>query len=149
MNISENKFTVKVWGISFDAAISPETKLLRRFTGNSSMSEFDVGDIVEARGFISTSTPNIFRATLIRDKSPHKIRTAKQGFIQSISNDSFIMKDANGTDFTVKVEQNTRIISGTEAKTFNDLKINDEVRISGFINTKNNIIIANTIRIRN
>ena len=128
---------VKVFGQDYKVEVSANTKVVRQHWGKSEidLSEFSVGDIVNAYGTLDSTDYFLIHAKTVRNVSIQKLHAVFTGNILTVSTStsSFTM-EAKGTranTLLVNTDSNTKIYSGKILKSFSDLQVGTKVMVRG------------------
>ena len=119
------------------------TKFVRRFGGNSTLSELTVGDSLEIVGRWTDDTKTAATACVVRNLSVQKIRGTFVGDVISISDTGFVMTTVSESrqNQTVMVGSATKIVNRKEvAITLADVKVGHRIRVKGLWNKTNNTV---------
>lgn len=134
INIGLNNFFMTGEDGAFQINITEKTKLLKKFGGKSSLSEYSVGDEVVIFGKFTDDTKLIIDAKTVKNNSIQKRKGAFFGKITVKNTDNFVMET---------IERGTQIVYFTGAEfvernekpiTYADLKPGDRVRVKGVWN---------------
>jgi len=127
--------------------ITKDTKLVRKFNGESLLDEFGTGDILEVTGAITATT---IEATRIKNTTIQRVGGVKQGIITSIdaAASKFVMKPHGATAETVTVPNLGKIFKGTIAGTFSDLAVGQTVKVVGLWRKTTHTITADRVLIK-
>ena len=147
-------------GPAITVNVDEHTKLVRHFGGASALSEFSVGDMVSVRGHFETlgaatssSANAVITASEVRDESIQ--HADKKGFITSVDTSAKTitlnwseMLNILLEKITVQVTDATKIsVPGKDSATFADLKVGQESQVSGVLNTRTNILKADSVKV--
>ena len=140
-SIGENSLTVTGDDDkSYVLNVNSETKLVRRFGGLSTISEFNVGNKVNAFGVFTSEDETTVDAKLIRNLSIQKKWGVFFGIIKSKDDTSFTLESSNKGTQTVYVEEAELKNREEKEITYTELKINDRVRVKGMWDRSSNEI---------
>lgn len=129
--IGSNNFSLNGDDGTFQVNITNKTKILRKFGGKSSLSEYSVGDEVVVFGKFTDDTKLIIDAKTIRNNSIQKRRGAFFGKVTVKNTDNFVMETAERGTQTVYFGT-AKIVDRKEITiTLSDIKIGDRVRVKG------------------
>ncbi len=140
------------WGsatLSWTVNTNSNTSFIRRFGGTSSLSEISVGDIVSVQGTLVTTTSELtIQAKTVKDWSIQKQNASVSGTIESVnsSDGSFMLKKEEGTVIKVMVGSATDIKKGDQKIAFADLKTGTTIRVTGLLNTAQNVLEASQVK---
>ena len=110
------------------------TRFRRRFWGNSGLSEYAVGHMVNVFGRWKDDTRTSVEACVLRDISIQKRFGVFVGNILSLTTDGWVMTTASDkrTNQTVTITSETKLVNRNEAAiTRTDIKVGDKVRVKG------------------
>lgn len=141
--IDATYFTVDGKKVNFDA----KTKLLRKFGGKSGTGEFFVGDEVQVIGTWTTDIKNEINAVIIRDLSNQKHRVVFIGTVKSLKPETaeIVLTTARHGSQNVAPDKNTKYVQrDMKVMTFEDLSVNDRIRVKGIWDNKLNQIFEVT-----
>ncbi len=142
--------TTMTWIVNTDTS----TKSIRRYGGNSSLSEMSVGDYISFSGMLDTTASVLtVKADMIKDWSIQKVSASFTGTVASI--DSVNQKFGLTTKergvigvIAVSVASTTQWIKGNATSTtFADLQVGDRVLASGLYNNLQKLLEAAKVRI--
>lgn len=129
---SGTTLTVSKDGKSYSVSTDGSTKLRRRFWGNATLGEMQVGDSLNVYGRWTDDAHTMVVASLIRDISIQKRNGVFFGAVQSISGDTIVIQTpARGTE-TITLSAKTKLTNrkgGSIAKS--DIKVGDRIRVRG------------------
>lgn len=147
-----NLLKVKIFGQDYKIDILADTNVVRHNWGKSevNLSEFSVGDIVNAYGTLDATDSFLIHAKTVRDVSIQKKHAVLNGTIQSInsSDKSFVLQTEKKGPVTVTTDTNTKIYQGKVEKTFSDLQTGLKVLVRGIWDTTLSKVQALLIRIK-
>lgn len=116
---------------TFQINITDKTKILRKFGGKSSLSEFSVDDEVMVFGKFTDDTKSAVDAKTIKNNSIQKRFGAFFGKVTVINTDNFIMETAERGTQTVYFGT-AKIVDRKEISIIlNNIKVGDRVRVKG------------------
>lgn len=131
-SIGENQLTVRsVDGKVYTVNISDKTKLVRRFGGKSSLSEFSVGDEVNVIGKFTDENQTTIEAVLIRNLSLQKRWGAFLGTVKEKGSDNFVMETVNHGSQTVYFSGAKLVNRRQESIVYGDIQVGHRVRVKG------------------
>jgi hypothetical protein len=129
--IGSNNFSIIGDDGTFQVNITDKTKILRKFGGKSSLSEFSVGDEVMVFGKFTNDTKLIIDAKTIKNNSIQKRFGAFFGKVTVKNSDNFIMETAERGTQTVFFGT-AKIVDRKETSIIiNNIKVGDRVRVKG------------------
>ncbi len=130
-----------------DASGTP--KVIRRYGGNSSVSEIQVGDYISFNGALTTTGAQWgVKATSIKNWSVQVKNSSFSGTISSITGTSLVLLTEGGKSITINTDANTKITKGDALIAFASLVVGDKVsKTEGLYNNNTNILMAKTIRL--
>ena len=115
------------WAINTDS----KTKMIRRYGGQSMLSEISVGDFVSFKGNLvnTVASPVTVQAQILKDWSIQKKNATISGSVSSIdaTAQSFVVAAGERGDVTVKVTSSTKIVKGDATMTFADIIVGAKV----------------------
>lgn len=128
---------VKVFGQDYKIEVATTTNVVRQHWGKAVMglSEFSVGDIVNAYGNLDSTDYFLIHAKNLRNVSIQKLHAVVEGEVSSVSSstNSFVIsvkKDGTNT-VTINTDANTQISSRNNLKTFSDIQVGMKVVVRG------------------
>lgn len=124
--------TVSKGNVSYEVDTDSDTKLMRRFGGNSSLDELNVNDKVNVTGTWENNDKTQAKAKLIRDLSIMKRNAVLNGTVQEISDNGFKLETARKGTQEVSVSSDTSFVNrkgGTISKS--DIQTGNKVRVKG------------------
>ena len=129
-----------------DASATP--KVIRRYGGNSSVSEIQIGDIISFGGSLSGAGAWNVKATSLKDWSIQVKNSSFSGSITSISGSSFVLDIGNGKSVTINTDANTKIMKADQGIAFSSLVVGDKIsKTEGLYNNNTNTLLAKSIRV--
>ncbi len=129
-----------------DASATP--KVIRRYGGNSSLSEIAIGDLISFNGTLTATGAWNVKATSLKDWSIQVKNSSFSGTIASISGSSFVLNIENGKSVSVNTDANTKITRGDTTIAFATLAVGDKVtKTEGLYNNNTNTLTAKTIKL--
>ncbi len=129
--IGSNNFSLSGEDGTFQVNITDKTKILRKFGGKSSLSEYSVGDEVMVIGKFTDETKTVIEAKVVRNLSIQKRRGAFFGTVLTKGTDSFTIQTLKLGIQTVYFGSAKFVKRNEEAMTYADLKSGDRVRVKG------------------
>lgn len=145
--IGSNNFSLSGEDGTFQVNITDKTKILRKFGGKSSLSEYSDGDEVVVFGKFTDDTKLIIDAKTIRNNSIQKRRGAFFGTVLTKGTDSFTIQTLKLSIQTVYFGSAKFVKRNEEAMTYADLKLGHRVRVKGvWDKTLNEIREVNQIK---
>lgn len=134
--------TTKTYTVNAGSAI-----VVRRFWGQSSLSQVSVGDRIRVIGTWTDSTKTTINAFLVRDMSIQEKADTFGGTATALGNNSFTFQSNKRGSWTVNVSDSTKITGRKNASIqFSNIQMNDKLRIDGMLDSANKVITATTIR---
>jgi hypothetical protein len=133
--------TVFVYTVNAASAI-----IVRRFWGQSSLSQISVGDRIRVIGTWEDNAKTTINAFLIRDMSIQEKNDTFGGIVTTLGNNSFTFQSLHRGSWTVNITGST-VLSGRKnvSMQFANIQVHDKLRIDGMIDRANKIITASTI----
>ncbi len=128
--------------------VTSTTQLYRQYLKTATMSEFLVGDKVEARGTVSAG--NIMNAKYVRNSSLTMKNGDYQGTVRSVNTvaKTFVIR-VNGKvdgkkygDVTVATATTTKYVDENGLRTFDDVSVGDRVKVLATLNTRTRALAA-------
>ena len=145
--IGSNNFSLSGEDGTFQVNITDKTKILRKFGGKSSLSEYSVDDEVVVFGKFTDDTKLIIDAKTVRNNSIQKRRGAFFGTVLTKETNSFTMQTLKLSIQTVYFGSAKFVKRNEEAMTYADLKLGHRVRVKGvWDKTLNEIREVNQIK---
>lgn len=129
--LNGSSFTLTKEGKTITVNTYSSTKFIRHFWGNSSLSEFSIGDKVNVWGKWTDDNRTTLDAKLIRNLSVMKRHGVFFGQISSTGSGSFILHTLNRGDQTVTIGSAKLVNRKEQTISASDLKVGDKVRVKG------------------
>ncbi len=147
--IGENSLKIESEGKLYLVNVTDKTKLIRRFGGESNLSEFSVGDEVNVFGKYVDENKTSIDANLVRNLSIQRRWGVFFGEILSKEKESFVIKTLTRGNLTVYLSSQTKILTHKkETIKYEDLQVGQRVRIKGvWDKTLNKIFEIEEIRV--
>ena len=145
-----NLLKVKIFGQDYKIQIVEGTNVVRHYWGKSSadLSEFSVGDIVNAYGQLDATDAFLVKAKTVRNVSIQQKHAVFTGIIANIDPaGAFILQTQRAGSLAVVTSPTTQIYQGKVLKSFSDLQVGMKVLVRGIWNKTLNKIQALLIRI--
>ncbi len=136
--ITGTTLTVKAKdGKQFTILTDDKTQFRRRFWGKSSLSEMNVGDMVNVIGRWTDDAKTTIQARLVRDLSIQKRNGTFFGTVQSVSASGFVMQTLKRGTLTVTVSASTKFVNRKgKAIAQSDVVVGHRVRVKGLWDSK-------------
>ena len=147
-SLGTNSLTVKSWGGDWTISISSSTKLLRRYDGSSSLSEFHQGDTVNVNGMADASAAWTIDATKVQDLSIQTRNATFTGTISNVSGSSFDLASKNRGTQHVTVNSDATITIDGQSGVISGLQNSMTVEVSGVWNSTQSTIAASKVTAR-
>lgn len=129
--IGSNNFSLNGEDGTFQINITDKTKILRKFGGKSSLSEYSVGDEVVVFGKFTDDTKLVIDAKAVKNNSIQKRFGAFFGKVTVKNSDNFVMETLERGTQTVYFGT-AKIVNRKEtAISYSDIKVGDRVRVKG------------------
>lgn len=121
--------------------------VVRKFWGQSSLSQVSVNDRIRVIGTWTDSTKTTINAFLIRDMSIQERADTFEGTVTTLGNNSFTFQSVSRGIWTVNITNTTKLTGkkGIGIQ-FANISINDKLRIDGMLDSVNKVITASVIR---
>lgn len=143
--ISSDSLQVSRGDKAYTVYVGADTKLVRKFGGTAILSEFAVGNRIQVFGNWTDESKSAVSATTIRDMSIQKLRGTFVGKITAKGSTSFTIEPLKRTTQTVFVSSATKYMDRKKAAmTYADIKVGDQVKVSGVWDRSNNKIMEVT-----
>lgn len=128
---------------------SAVSKVTRRYGGNGTVADIQVGDYLGFNGSLtSTTTGFAVKATSLKDWSIRVRNSSFSGTISSVTNTSFVLTTNDNKAVTINTDANTKITRGDMTVAFNALVVGTKVvKTEGLYNNTANTLAAKTIRL--
>jgi len=141
--ITGTTLTVKAKdGKQFTILTDDKTQFRRRFWGKSSLSEMNVGDMVNVIGKWTDDTKTTIQARLVRDFSIQKRNGAFLGTVQSVTSSGFVVQTMKRGTLTVTTSSSTKFVNRKgETIAKGDVMVGHKVRVGGMWDSKLNTLI--------
>lgn len=130
-SITANAITVNSWGGAWTINIGSDTKLIRRFGGNSTTSEFVVGDIVSVNGTASKDAAWTINAKIVKNMSIQARNASFSGTISNLRGNTFTLATRERKTVNVTMNADVKVRAGNRAKTTAALANGATVLVSG------------------
>lgn len=131
---TDTTLTIEKDGKSYTVNMDSKTQFRRRFWGKSSLTEFNVGDMVNVIGLWADDTHTTINARLVRNLSIQKRFGVFFGEVKSLLNTGWVMstKSENRADQTVTISGSTKFENRRgETITQADVAVGHKVRVRG------------------
>lgn len=147
-SISGNTLSVASWGGQWSVDAT-SAKIVRRYGGTSSLSEFQNGDQVAVQGTAAQSGWTI-TATNIRNNSIQTRNASFSGTISNFnaSNQTFTLGTTARGNVTISVSGSTTILLGGKQAAFSSLANSPRATVSGIWGRNQSTVIASKISAR-
>lgn len=147
--INSNSLTLKSWGGEWTANLSSDTKLTRRFSGASSLSEFKTGDWVQVSGTANPNAAWTVTANAVRDLSIQTRNASFFGTVSNLSGGSFTLTTKNRGDVQVTVNSDAKItVDGKTGAAVSDLKNGMTGSVSGVWDRTQSTVLASRVNMK-
>ena len=148
VSVSEDVLTVNTGSNQFDIEIDDKSKVISKYYSKIDPSDLKSGDLISIWGKWIDEAKTAIRAKLIRDLSKEIRKGVVNGIISNITSSSVIVTKANGKQFTVSFDDQTKIMNRKgELLQYTDLKNNDHVAVTGLVD-HTNLTVTNTSKVR-
>lgn len=129
-------------GKTYTVNITENTRLTKRFGGESELSEFSIGNQVNVFGKFTDEGQLAIEARLIRNLSIQKRWGAFFGTVTSVGTDSFVIKTIQRGDLTISYNSETEFLNhNKEIVTSDDIQTGLRVRVKGIWDKSSNEIL--------
>lgn len=127
-------------GKTYQVNVTGDAKLVRRFGGNSTLSEFAVGNTVHVFGKFTNDEKTALDAKLIRNASVQKRWGAFFGEVTAKNSDNFVIKSINRGNQTVYFT-GAKFVNVSEKEIgYADVAVGHRVRVKGVWDNSTNTI---------
>lgn len=116
-SVSASAITVNSWGGVWTINIGPDTKLVRRFGGTSTTSEFMVGDVVSVSGMASKDAAWTINAKNVKDMSIQARNASFSGVISNLNGNTFSLATRERKTVSVTMNADVKVRVGEKATT--------------------------------
>ncbi len=132
----------KTYAINAGSAI-----VVRRFWGQSTLSQISVGDKIRVIGTWTDDSKTAINAFLIRDMSIQERADTFSGTVTTIGTNSITFQSNKRGSWTINVESGTKITGkkGVPMQ-FSNIATNDRLRVDGMLDSASKVITTTTIR---
>lgn len=138
--ISGTTLTITREGKIYTVLTDDKTQFRRRFWGKSSLSEMQIGDMVNVIGLWTDDAKTTIQARLVRDLSIQKRLGVFFGVVQSLTSTGWTMQTKRGLE-TVTISSGTKLVDRRgQVITQGDIKVGHRVRVRGLWDTKNSTL---------
>ncbi|TSC84913.1 MAG: hypothetical protein G01um101413_297 [Parcubacteria group bacterium Gr01-1014_13] len=130
--------------------VDSNTKITETSGATITLADLKVGDDIVMQGNIDAGG-NI-TATTVRDNSVGVVSSTAKGNVQSVDpfDQTFVLVKDDGSTMNVAVHGSTIFnVPGMTTSVFADIKVGDNVRVEGALNTRTNVLTANIITVLN
>jgi len=140
--ITGTTLTVKAKdGKQFTILTDDKTQFRRRFWGKSSLSEMNVGDMVNVIGKWTDDAKTTIQARLVRDFSIQKRNGVFFGTVQSVNSSGFVVQTMKRGALTVSTSTSTKFVNRKgETIAKGDVIVGHKVRVGGLWDSKLNTL---------
>ena len=143
------------WGtgtLNFAVQTDSNTELIRRYGGNSQLSEISAGDFISFMGMLGPnfSLPVVVNASIVKDWSVQKAHAAFNGTVQSVdaSAKKFVLKSEERGNVAVFTGTSTQFMKGSaSSSTFADVRVGAKVMASGLFNNVSRELEADKVKV--
>lgn len=142
-SIGGSSIVVSTDGGTYTVNITGDTKLLKRFGGEATLSEFVVGHTVQVVGKWTDENKTTVDARLIRNVSIQKRFGVFTGSVISVGGDNFVLETKRGNQ-TVYVGSAKIVNRKGETITLADIMAGHKVRAKGMWDNTNNMVTETT-----
>ncbi len=141
-----------MWGsatLNWTVNTDTNTQFIRRFGGQSSVSEISVGDFISFKGMVvTTASAFTVNAQILKDWSVQKQNATFNGTVQSVGTNQFVLASRERGNITVNVSGTTAIKKGDATAVFADITVSANVTVSGVWDTQASTLAADRVLIR-
>ncbi len=145
-SVGSNSLTVKSWGGNWTVNLVSTTKLVRRFGGSSSLSEFQKGDVVEVQGRAETNAVWTINAEGVKDFSIQMKGANFSGTISNLSGGSFSLATKERGTVQVTFKADARVMVNGKAGVAADLANGMQAMVSGVWDRKQSTVLAEKVQ---
>lgn len=143
--IATNSMTVIHGDKSVTVYVGSDTKLVRKFGGTATLSEFAVGNKVQVAGNWTDESKSAISATTIRDVSIQKLRGMFVGKVLTKGDTSFTIEPLSRKTQTAMLSTAVKYSNRRkETITYANVQVGDQVKVSGVWDRSNNKIMEVT-----
>lgn len=137
--------------IAWTIDASSISKVIRRYGGNGTIADVQIGDYISFNGALTTTASGFnVKATSLKDWSIQVKNSSFSGTISSITGTSFVLTTAENKTITVNTDANTKITRGDTTVAFSALVVGDKIsKTEGLYNNTANTLAAKSIRLYN
>ncbi len=132
-------------GVTYSVDAS-NAKTIRRFNAPMKVSDMQIGDVLQVRGVIPTSTS--ITATTIRDLSLQARHGQFDGTVQSVSGSSFVLQSNHRGSQTINTNSSTIYKHKGAIVSFASVTAGSNVRVFGVWNSTNSNVTAKLVIIK-
>ncbi len=137
--------SVMTWNVTTDGS----TKLIRRFGGNSTITEIAIGDFISFQGTLTNGgTSMTVLAKTIKDWSIQKKNATFEGTVASVTGSTFVLTSKNRGNVTVTTTATTEIKKGDVAGVFSDITVGSSVTATGILNNISTTLDASKVVVK-
>ncbi len=146
------------WGsvnLNWTVNVMSNSQMVRKFGGNSNLSEIAIGDYLSFQGTLVTtsSSPFVVNASFIKNWSAQKnltVRTTIEGTLKSlvsVNSPTTMVVNSGNKDYTVSIATNTSVLNSLWLRAIlSSFTIGDKVRVYGVVNTTSLTMDATVVR---
>ncbi len=142
------------WGvanINWSVNLLPDSRLIRRFGGVSSVSEITVGDIIGFQGNLvsASASPLVVNATTIKDWSIMKKEGGFNGVVSSVdlANSKFVLSSTKNGNITVVSNSSTKLSKGDATAVLADVLVGTKLEAKGVYDSQLKVLNASDIKL--
>lgn len=140
--------TFPIKGSAVVIHLTSDVKIVRKYMGKATVSEFAAGDKVSVTGKLQAD--GAVSAGMVKNESIHVAFNAKRGDVVAIdyTENTFVIKN-NNKDVKVYVTANTKFIeNGVTKPALADLKVGDVAVVRGVVRQTANEVTADSVTIK-
>lgn len=127
-------------GKTYTILTDATTQIVRRFGGIATLSEFQVGDILNVVGRYTDDARTTIQATTVRDLSIQKRKGAFAGTVTSLTSGGFVMQPNKRTTQTVTLGSAKLVDKNGQAIAAADIQVGHKVQVKGVWDSANSTI---------
>jgi|ERR1035437_3289739 hypothetical protein len=145
--VSGSTLSVSKGSKSYTVDTTSSTKIIRRFSAVSLLSQISVGDHINIAGTWTDTAKTVINATLIRDGSVQEKNDSFSGSVLSLTSNGFVLQSMKRGQETVVIAPTTKLVgSKKQTITQTSIVVGNKISVDGLWDNTLKTITATTIR---
>ena len=146
-SMSPTSFTVTSWGGDWMINVPATTKLMRKYSGTSSMAEFTVGDMVQVKGKVDAAAPWTIDAQTVQDNSIQTLNASFSGTVSNLNGSTLTLTTKSRGVVQVTLNTGVKIMMSGKTGMMSDIANGTMIGVSGVWNTQKSMLWASKVTI--